>query len=132
MARLLLQAVGAEPYTSPAGQDTLEIAVSVSRTDGTPVTGLGTPNFRVADVLEGPSVDHTVDRVREAKWEPGDQTEAGCYRIWLKKKPAASYAPGRYVFGVQARTLRPGIPPQEVDRGQTLLVVTGSTQNVPK
>lgn len=77
MMRLLVEARTAE-WTS-GGDVPLEllVGVSVSRPDdGSPVTGLGVGNFRVAAQF-GDLSDFAVDEVREWLWEPGDVEPAG-------------------------------------------------------
>ena len=76
MARLLVEARTAE-WTSGDVVRELLVGVSVSRADdGTPVTGLGAENFRVAAQF-GHLSDFAIDQVSEWEWEPGDVEQAG-------------------------------------------------------
>jgi hypothetical protein len=134
MARLLVEARTAE-WTSGDVVRELLVGVSVSRADdGTPVSGLGAENFRVAAQF-GDLSDFAIDRVSEWEWEPGDVEQAGCYQLSIGWRPFADIlGPGtsppsgtklfkgwRYVFGVQARTFDNHRPRRVVDQGQTIV-----------
>ena len=141
MAKLLVEARTAEWTSGDVVREVL-VGVSVSRADdGTPVTGLGAGNFRVAAQF-GTLSDFAIDQVSEWKWEPSDLEPAGCYQLsigWsvfadglvLRNPPptpppasGSKFAPGwRYVFGVQARTFDQHTPPRVVDQGQTIVEV---------
>jgi hypothetical protein len=136
VARLLVEACTAELTTADVVRELL-VGVSVSRVhDGTPVTGLGTENFRVAAQL-GDLSDFAIDDVSEWEWEPGDAEPSGCYQLSIGWRPFADVhvigqpsappsgmklATGwRYVFGIQARTFDNHRPPRVVDQGQTIV-----------
>ncbi len=141
MARLLLEARTAEWTVGDVARELL-VGVSVSRTnDGTPVTGLGSANFRLAAQL-GDLSDFAIDRVVEWKWEPDDVEQAGCYQLSIGWRPLADaiklrnppptppppsgsplFRGWRYVFGIQARTFDNHTPPRVVDQGQTIVDV---------
>ncbi len=134
MARLLVEARTAE-WTSADVPRELQVGVSVSRAnDGSPVTGLGSQNFRIAAQL-GWSADFAIDQVSEWKWEPGDVELAGCYELLVgwridllgldPRPPTGSpfFKGWRYVLGLQARTFDNHTPPRVVDQGQTLFDV---------
>ena len=126
MARLIVEARTAE-WTSGDVVFRLLLAASVSReSDGKPVTGLKTENFRVAASI-GTIRDFNVVSAHEWMWEPADNEPSGCYALDLMLSPTEKFGKGtRYVFGVQARTFT-GTPPRVVDRGQTIveLISTG-------
>jgi hypothetical protein len=130
MARLVVDAVTAEPTDKPAQFEYpafVDVGVSVSRADdGTPVTGLGKSNFRLASPV-GLNVDFSVTP-SEWKWEPGDVEPAGCY--WLivaGKEPFDDFDQGyRYVFGIQVRTFDEARPPRVIDQGQTVVELIAS------
>jgi hypothetical protein len=140
MARLVVEGRTAE-WTSGDVVLELLVGVSVSRADdGTPVTGLGAENFRVAAQF-GNLADFAIDQVSEWKWEPGDVEPAGCYELSIGWRPLADLrlrGPGfippppsgfplvkgwRYVFGIQARTFDSHTPPRVVDQGQSIVEV---------
>jgi hypothetical protein len=73
MTRLLVEARTAE-WTSGDVDRELLVGVSASRADdGSPVTGLGVGNFRVAAQF-GDLSDFAVDEVREWSWEPDNHS----------------------------------------------------------
>lgn len=139
MARLLVEARTAE-WTSGDALLELLVGVSVSRADdGTPVSGLGAENFRLA-AQGGDVSDFAIDQVSEWKWEPSDLEPAGCYQLSIGwnffadgirlriPPPTPPPASGdklikgwRYVFGIQARTFDDDKPPRVVDQGQTIV-----------
>jgi hypothetical protein len=139
MARLLVEARTAE-WTSGDIPRELQVGVSVSRAnDGSPVTGLGAGNFRVAAQF-GRVADFAIDQVSEWKWEPDDVELAGCYELLIGWQPYAdlvfrggtgSRPPSgfplargwRYAFGLQARTFDKHDPPRVVEAGQTIVEV---------
>jgi hypothetical protein len=136
MARLLVEARTAE-WTSGDVVRELLVGVSVSRADdGTPVTGLGAENFRVAAQF-GNFADFAIDQVSEWEWEPGDVEQAGCYQLSIGWRPFADIllsGPSppsgeklvkgwRYVFGIQARSFDNHRPRRVVDQGQTIVEV---------
>jgi hypothetical protein len=113
----------------------LLVGISVSRADdGSPVTGLGTENFRVAAQFSR-MADFAVDQATEWRWEPDDVELSGCYELQIGWKLYADiFGPGRqppsgdrfvkewrYVLGIQARTFDKHMPPRVVDQGQTLI-----------
>ncbi len=135
MARLVVEACSAEWRRGPDIIGRLLIGVSVSRAnDGSPVTGLGTGNFRLAAQFGG-GADFAVAQVGEWRWEPDKVDPAGCYllRIGLRldffdqdPRPATgdSFTPGeQYTLGIQARTFDNHHPPRVVDQGQTIVRV---------
>jgi hypothetical protein len=138
MARLIVEARAAEWTSGADVPRELQVAVSVSReNDGTPVTGLGVGNFRIAAQL-GWISDFAIDQVSEWEWEPGDVELAGCYELLIGWQPVqivfrdgtslppsgAQFRPGwRYVLGVQARMFDNHQPPRVVDQGQTIVDV---------
>jgi hypothetical protein len=137
MARLIVDARAAE-WTGADIPREIQVGVSVSRADdGSPVTGLGLPNFRIAAQL-GWISDFAIDQVSEWKWEPGDVELAGCYELLIGWQPVdivfrggthlppsgARFVKGwRYVLGLQARIFDDHHPPRVVDQGQTLVEV---------
>ena len=141
MARLLVEACTAE-WTSGDVVRELLVGVSVSRAgNGTPVSGLGADNFRVAAQF-GNLGDFAIDQVSEWEWEPTDVEPAGCYQlsigwnpladaiVWRTPPPTPPPASGfklfrgwRYVLGIQVRTFDKHTPPRVVDQGQTIVEV---------
>jgi hypothetical protein len=135
MARLLVEARSGELTMAPNVVGRLWVDVSVSRAnDGSPVTGLGADNFRIAAQL-GAYGDFSIVEVGEWSWEPGDTEPAGCYLVRLgwrydpelqDPRPASGdpFTPGMsYVLGIQARTFDNHHPPHVVDQGQTIVRV---------
>jgi hypothetical protein len=137
MARLIVDARAAD-WTGADIPREIQVGVSVSRAeDGSPVTGLGLGNFRIAAQL-GWISDFAIDQVSEWKWEPGDVELAGCYELLIGWQPVdivfrggtslppsgAKFVKGwRYVLGLQARIFDNHMPPRVVDQGQTLVEV---------
>ena len=73
MARLVVEATSGEWRRGPDIIGRLLVDVSVSRgNDGSPVTGLGTGNFRLA-AQSGAVVDFAIAQVDEWRWEPADR-----------------------------------------------------------
>ena len=110
----------------------LRVAVSVARaSDGTPVSGLGIPNFRLAssfgDVFD---FDFLIDRVREWNWQRSGERHrerlvpAGCYQVSIVLRPRILVPADPFkvaVFAIQVRTFDNHTPPHVVDQGQTLV-----------
>jgi hypothetical protein len=120
MARLVVEATSGEWRRGPDIIGRLLVDVSVSRAnDGSPVTGLGTGNFRLA-AQSGVVVDFAIAQVDEWRWEPDDVEHAGCYLLRI----GDAFTPGeQYTFGIQARTFDNHHPPRVVDQGQTIVRV---------
>lgn len=128
MARLLLEACTLE-NADPDNIQRLQVSVSVSVADsGEPVTGLAVQNFRVALVSRGDrgglaGRNLVLLTAEEKHWQPDDVEPSGCYRLEIGYTSLPwTFIPGfHYVIGIEAQTFTNDVPPQVVDRGQTVI-----------
>ncbi len=134
MACLLVSAVSNESRSVDA-VGRLLLLVSVSRTtDGHPVTGLSSDNFRIASSL-GSVLGSSPVVVSEVEWEPGNGEPSGCYRLSIERGPSEFDQPGQapawipgesYALGIQVRVfethhLDGQLVEVPVDFGQTVV-----------
>jgi hypothetical protein len=109
MAGLNVVSVSEDTIAAPGNRRPNYICVSVTKQDGTPVTGLAGPNFKVDPMVVGPGgalVDIT-------GVTPGNL--AGTYRLDVLPIRTETWKAGTYIFAVAVE--------QKPDRGQTLTSV---------
>lgn len=123
MARLIVEAVSGESrFVDVAGQ--LVLFVSVTRQDGTAVTGLKAPHFRVT-APAGSVYGLALQRVEEARWDGAATEPAGCYTLNIAFQVDARTSEKRewiegefYAFAIQVRFTESG---NQAHSGQTVV-----------
>lgn len=108
MGRLIVEAVSGESrFVDEAGQ--LVLFVSVTREDGTAVSGLKAQHFRIA-APAGSVYGLSVQRVNETHWEGAVAEPAGCYTLSIAFPGDARNSEKRewiegefYQFAIQVR-----------------------------
>lgn len=109
MAGLNVVAMSEDTIASPGNRNPNYITVSVTKGDGTPVSGLAAPNFKVDPMIVGPGgalvniTGVTAGRL------------PGTYLIKVVPILAETWKSGTYIFAVAAENA--------ADRGQTLASV---------
>jgi len=109
MARLIVTAFSEDSIAAPGNRQPNYIVSSVTAADGTPVTGLGVPNFKVDPMIVGPGgslvniVSVTAGRL------------PGFYHINVLPINTQTWKSGVYIFAVAVT--------QGANRGQTLASV---------
>lgn len=115
MGRLIVSSFSEDSIAAPQNRQPNYLVVSVTDSDGEPVTGLGVPNFKVDPMVVGPGgalvniVDVTAGRL------------AGTYLVRVVPIRTETWKPGVYIFAVAVeRSRAKGSKP---DRGQNLASV---------
>lgn len=106
MARLIVQAHGADRLTDPGDRDEASVLLSVTDTNGEPVTGIGNANVRVDAMLVAP-FGAIVNIVRV--W---GSTLPGFYRVDLVPYGTYTWKAGEYDIAVSVT--------QGTNKGQAL------------
>jgi len=115
MPRLIVTLASGESATGDTLNE-LSLFASVSRaTNGKPVAGLTSANFRVA------ALDDLTISAGELKWQPGNTESSGCYSLSIAHTPSSPFIKGEfYQIGVQVRTFK---GKKAVDFGQAVISV---------
>lgn len=109
MSRLIVTACSEDAIAAPGNRQPNYLVVSVTDANGDPVTGLGSPNFRVDPMIVGPGgalVD--IVNVMSARLP-------GFYHINVVPIRTETWKAGVYIFAIAAT--------RGNDKGQTLTTV---------
>ncbi len=109
MARLIVHALSEDTIAAPGNRQANYIVVSVTDATGTPVTGLGIPNFMIDPVIVGPGgalVDVTGVTVGRLP---------GVYLVFVVPIAGQTWKAGVYIFAVSVN--------RGLDHGQNLCSV---------
>lgn len=109
MARLVVEALSEDTIAAPGNRQPNYIVVSVTDANGTPVTGLGTPNFKVDPMIVGPGGA----LVNITQVTPGRLP--GFYLVFVLPIRTETWKAGTYLFAVAVE--------RGADHGQTLTSV---------
>lgn len=109
MSRLIIAAQSEDTIAAPGNRRPNYIAVSVTRENGSPVTGLSAPNFKVDPMIVGPG-GALVDITRVAAGRL-----PGTYHLDVLPIKTETWKAGTYIFAVAVAN--------GADQGQTLTSV---------
>ena len=116
MSNLIVNALSEDTFSAPGNRNANYIVVSVTDSNGVPVTGLGIPNFKVDPVIEA-SVGPFGERVNINLVNPARLP--GFYIVYVApiqtQTSAPPWKPGVYIFAVSVTN--------GVNQGQTLCSV---------
>jgi hypothetical protein len=119
MEQLYIAAHGHQVLAMPGNQDSIAIAACITQADGTPVSGLLKPNFKVRGLLTGNV--HTANSIG-LFIDYGDQDPicAGYYALFVKTTDNNIWRAGKYVFAVTVKTPASG---RVTAQGRTIAVL---------
>lgn len=119
MEQLHIAAHGHQVLAMPGNQDSIAIAACVTNADGTPVTGLLKPNFKVRGLLTGNV--HTANSIGLfIDYGEQDPVCAGYYALFVKTTDNNIWKAGPYVFAVTVKTPATG---RATAQGRTIAVL---------
>ena len=103
MEQLYIVAHGHQALAMPGNQESIAIAACVTKADGTPVSGLLKPNFKVRGLLTGNV--HTANSIGLfIDYGEQDSVCAGYYALFVKTTDNNIWGAGKYVFAVTVKT----------------------------
>ena len=119
MEQLYITAHGHQALAMPGNQESIAIAACVTKADGTPVSGLLKPNFKVRGLLTGNV--HTANSIGLfLDYGEQDAVCAGYYALFVKTTDNNIWGAGPYVFAVTVKTPATG---RATAQGRTIAVL---------
>jgi hypothetical protein len=119
MEQLHIVAHGHQVLAMPGNQDSIAIAACVTKADGTPVSGLLKPNFKVRGLLTGNV--HTSNSIGLfIDYGEQDPVCTGYYALFVKTTDNNIWGAGKYVFAVTVKTPATG---RATAQGRTIAVL---------